>query len=352
MTVKCSNVPLCAFVIVLGVSALTVDFLEVSTWFRQLQMLDFVGIELLLNPVLTLLGLSRDIRIKNVTVVSRFRQVDRSSLRKDVNADALGPTSNLHYLHTWTKPAQRKQIFMLSLFSSTFLPPRGQDVGQPWWVFRAPDAWHNDGKINSALYEPPLPCGSPAKLLLHKLFGMFHPNVFLLTRAAPSGTAAVVVRRQNGTLDILFRSHVEFQLNDPPLRPFWFTPSQFSGRVVIKEDGSALHHFSAQVPNGRSLNVDLEWLTGEHKGDSEVMEVDIGYIPEMALESVNTDDESGVAWAHGRDTVDAQRALDRAFFPFLKVPYHNLSEVATLAAAESKLVHSIILWGALDDQSC
>ena len=35
-----------------------------------------------------------------------------------------------------------------------------------------------------------------------------------------------------------------------------------------------------------------------------------------------------------------------------QVKYHNLSDALSLAHAEDKLVHSIILWGALDDQSC
>ena len=35
-----------------------------------------------------------------------------------------------------------------------------------------------------------------------------------------------------------------------------------------------------------------------------------------------------------------------------QVPYYNLTEAFTRARAEKKLVHSILLWGALDDQSC
>ena len=37
---------------------------------------------------------------------------------------------------------------------------------------------------------------------------------------------------------------------------------------------------------------------------------------------------------------------------FRQVTYHTLDKVFDRAAAEQKLVHSIILWGSLDDQSC
>lgn len=34
------------------------------------------------------------------------------------------------------------------------------------------------------------------------------------------------------------------------------------------------------------------------------------------------------------------------------MPYYNYTEAYDVAAEENKLIHSIILWGALDDQSC
>lgn len=37
---------------------------------------------------------------------------------------------------------------------------------------------------------------------------------------------------------------------------------------------------------------------------------------------------------------------------YFQVPYYNFSDAIELARSESRLVHSILLWGALDDQSC
>ncbi|KAH9383426.1 hypothetical protein HPB48_024777 [Haemaphysalis longicornis] len=193
---------------------------------------------------------------------------------------------------------------------------------------------------------------------------MFHENVFLFTRASPSGTAAVVVGRVNGTLDILFRSHIEYQISSPPQRPLWFTPAQFEGRLVISEDGSTLHHFEAHVPTHRQLNV-----------GAETTEVDIGKVTEMTLGLDAPSSQDGPKTT-GTPVADARKKLDQMFFPFLKmphphlvnerlryfpkggniqvavVPYHNLSVAAVEAAKRNKLVHSIVTWGPLDDQSC
>ena len=39
-------------------------------------------------------------------------------------------------------------------------------------------------------------------------------------------------------------------------------------------------------------------------------------------------------------------------FWYFQIPYLDFLDAFTLAKQENKLVHSILLWGALDDQSC
>lgn len=312
----------------------------------------YANVGALLAPI----GFGREIRrweSRNVTIRSSFRGIDASSLTKNVAEEVLSdPNSNLHDLLSWNEPQQHTKMLLLSRFSA-FLPPRGNIHGNPWWLVEAKGLRNSDGHVEADVYEPPA-CGTSAEALLSELFGMFHRNVFLVTRAAPAGTAAVVTRSENGTLDILFRSHIEFQISAPPRRPLWFTPAQFQGRVVISDDGSALHHFEAQVPTNRQLNVDLEWLAQQHNSDVQRTEVDIGKVAEMAL---NLDSPSGqpveMRSSISSDEEDeALRKLHQMFFPFLKVPYHNLSAAASEAKRHEKLVHSIITWGPLDDQSC
>ena len=68
-----------------------------------------------------------------------------------------------------------------------------------------------------------------------------------------------VQMRHNGNLicdNVFFcRLHAEFQLNKPPQFAFWFTPGQFFGRVIMKQDGSHVEYVHVYVPTNRSLNV-------------------------------------------------------------------------------------------------
>ena len=61
---------------------------------------------------------------------------------------------------------------------------------------------------------------------------------------------------------IFYRIHAEFQLSEPPAHPFWFTPAQFTGSVVMSRDGRNLEHFHLFVPTHRRLNVGEETLPG------------------------------------------------------------------------------------------
>ena len=48
----------------------------------------------------------------------------------------------------------------------------------------------------------------------------------------------------------MIRIHAEFQLNEPPRLPFWFTPSQLTGELVMQRDGAAVESFHMTVPSG------------------------------------------------------------------------------------------------------
>lgn len=59
-----------------------------------------------------------------------------------------------------------------------------------------------------------------------------------------------------------------------------------------------------------------------------------------------------IVWSEELRREEASRRLEVTMYPFKKVPYLPFSEAFSRASAEKKLVHSILLWGALDDQSC
>ena len=51
------------------------------------------------------------------------------------------------------------------------------------------------------------------------------------------------------------RCHAEFQLHEPPEMPFWFTPAQFAGRLVISRDFSHIAAFEVELPTVKTLNI-------------------------------------------------------------------------------------------------
>lgn len=280
--------------------------------------------------------------------------------------------SSLSGLHSWKTPAVPSSTFSASHFRA-FLPPKNKvNVGDTWWVIPS-ELNIFTGYLPNNRYHPPTPKGK--EVLIHSLLSMFHPRPFIKSRFAPQGTVACIRASNDFYFDIVFRIHAEFQLNDVPNFPFWFTPGQFTGNIVLSKDGLHVRHFHLNVPNNRSLNVDMEWLYGA--SESSNMEVDIGYLPQMELKSTGPStpsviiDEEGnvidskdinqepiqfvfedIHWSAEISQQEAVHRLEVTLYPFKKVDYLPFSEAFERAEAENKLLHSILLWGALDDQSC
>lgn len=280
--------------------------------------------------------------------------------------------SSLSGLRAWQSPAVPSSTFYASQFRA-LLPPKGKDqVGDTWWVVPS-ELNIFTGYLPNNRYHPPTPRGKEA--LLHSLLSMFHPRPFIKSRFAPQGAVACLQASSDFYHHIVFRIHAEFQLNDVPDFPFWFTPGQFTGHIIMSQDASHIREFRLYVPNDRSLNVDMEWLYGS--SESSNMEVDIGYLPQMELQSSSPstpsfiEDEEGniidsrgqgndpiqfvfeeIHWTSEISREEATRRIEVTFYPFKKVSYLPFAQVFERAQAEEKLVHSILLWGALDDQSC
>ncbi|MCI4382319.1 hypothetical protein PGIGA_G00013500, partial [Pangasianodon gigas] len=280
--------------------------------------------------------------------------------------------SALSGLRSWKRPAVPSSSFSAAHFR-VFLPPKGKgEPGDTWWIIPS-ELNIFTGYLPNNRYHPPTPRGK--EVLIHTLLSMFHPRPFIKSRFAPQGAVACIRAVSDFYYDIVFRIHAEFQLNDVPDFPFWFTPGQFAGHVVLSRDASHVRDFHLYVPNDKSLNVDMEWLYGASESSS--MEVDIGYLPQMELRAagpstpsviydeqgkvIDTREEGGepihfvfeeIHWSSEISRDEAAGRLEVTFYPFKKVAYLPFSEAFSRAEAEGKLVHSILLWGALDDQSC
>ncbi|XP_068935707.1 selenoprotein N-like isoform X2 [Petaurus breviceps papuanus] len=312
-----------------------------------------------------------DLSEEKFSVMARFQPLLPETMSKIKNGFLTVSHLTLSGLRNWTAPDAVLRLFSARQFV-VFLPPKEDlKLGEPWWII--PNELKE--RLPSNRFYPPR--SRREEDLIYKLLSMFHPRLFVKTRFGPQGTVACLMATSNFYYTVAFRIHAEFQLNEPPLFPFWFSPGQFTGHVILSKDASHVRDFKLFVPNHKPLNVGMEWLYQyeENGNSSSELDVDIGYLPQMELESwgpsVLTEIHKkgkvthrrpckqssqyvleDIVWQQEISWEKAARQLEVAMYPFLKVTYLPLIKAFEQARTENKLVHSIVLWGALDDQSC
>lgn len=310
-----------------------------------------------------------------VTIESFFIPLDLSTMSKSKD-DSLNSVSDgldaLHGLRYWKEPAKQWKNFAVDHLRP-FLPSDPyllEDVGEVYYLITPERHLTKEGPLSSNRYIPPT-LVRDQEVMVHRLLSMFHPRPFVFSRFAPQGSIAVVRALNKKYVDIVFRIHAEFQLNQPPFYPFWFTPAQFTGNIIISKDGTKVLSFKLYVPTEKRLNVDMEWLIGPKEYEN--MEVDIGHMGRMELKatrssiyvydggkdytttyipSVEEKVLENIIWDKQITVQQAERELEVKMYPFKKVTYYNFTEAYYMAQKLNKPVHSILLWGALDDQSC
>lgn len=280
-----------------------------------------------------------------VTLDTKFTPLHPSAFTNFITSEESRNT--LHGVLSW-KVASVSWSWVPSKAFTALLPERSADQ-VPGYVWRLlPDTTANKYML-SYRYVPPTPSG-PVEELLFQLLSLFHPQPFLQSRYEPRGAAAVVRARSSDSLDIMFRLHAEFQLNTSPRRPLWFTPAAFIGRLIINTTEPDVKYFSMHVPAHMSLNVDLEWLIGPNEDKD--MEVNITHLEEMSIRSRGSVDPDTLTWMQQIHSHEALSLLEKELYKFMQVEYHNFTEAYVKASHEGRPVHSVILWGVLNDQSC
>lgn len=186
------------------------------------------------------------------------------------------PEKLLPGLLQWKSAHVPSQMYGTRNFRA-FLPPSSDwPVGKPYYIIEDRNEFTPMNR-----YHPPNP--SDDNSLLHSILAQFHPNVFLLSRFGPKGTVCSVRARTKNLLDIVFRYvwtdmfcvkltllqlssriHAEYQINQHPDYPFWFTPAQFSGRLVTDNECHHIYHFELNLPTDNQLNIGINiiqwWL--------------------------------------------------------------------------------------------
>lgn len=299
--------------------------------------------------------------VEVLTLQSFFEPLRLETMSKDNNTMFGHNLDALVGLKSWRVAKMAFQNFGASVFK-VFLPPNEQSESThiPYKLIEKINLKGQSRSSNR--YYPPF-YEKEGEILIHRLLTMFHDRPFIYSRFEPEGAIACVRASNENYLDIVFRIHAEFQLNEPPFHPFWFTPAQFTGHVTLDKTSSKVLDFHMYVPNEKRLNVDMEWLNGPLETD---MEVDIGFMNQMELKStgpsllgvsldevrISADMNLDIKWDNEITFQSAAKIVEREFYMFKMVDYLNFSQVWPEAQMQQKPVHSILLWGALDDQSC
>jgi len=225
---------------------------------------------------------------------------------------------------TELKAAIPEKVYTERELSSFLMPDSVQSVGQVW-----------------ELDEDDV-----AEMLLQ-----FHPRPSLHVvsrgrRAGPDGAFALLRAVSATHLEIMFRIHAEFDI----AKNVWLTPACFWGRMIVDKQAGTVEYFRLWLPTENYLNVHLtvrESVSGvvDNKRD-------IVHVEQMELESANRKLPDELDWSQSIDMAAAEHQLKKVFYRFENIHWIPWDRALAVAAVEHKPILAIVLWGALDDQSC
>ena len=154
-------------------------------------------------------------------------------------------------------------------------------------------------------------------------------------------------------VEILFRIHAEFRLEDG-----WFTPSQFTGHLVINRLEETVSFFQMRVPEG-PVNFEVAWQDERSWDDSNWI-MDTGFCAQMELRAgtedvlrdVTTGLESAISGFNAITQAEAERALNCQFYKSEQINWVSMEAALELAQAQRKPIHAISIDGPLADEVC
>lgn len=239
--------------------------------------------------------------------------------------------SNYHVAFAWDelvnlRVAVPEKVYSASVFRA-FLPDEVVSVGKPWQIEEA-----------GAL----------------ELLRQLHPNPRLDMRDyGDPGLWACLRAYTDEFADIVIRIHTEFKLGDG-----WFTPSQFTGHLIINRQEETVSFFQMRVPEG-PVNFKVSW-EDEKSGDDSNWIVDTGFCSQMELragaEDVLRDITTRLESIMGGSTTitqkEAERALNCQFYKSEHIDWVSMETALALAQAQQKPIHAISIDGPLADEAC
>ena len=235
------------------------------------------------------------------------------------NIDPIGDAISTH-LKDWDsltnlQVAEPEKKYPASVFQS-FLPNKPVAVGELWVV--------KMGGVVALLKQ------------LHP-----NPSLFLHHNAGDSLGLWACLRAYNDKYaDIVFRIHAEFVLKDG-----WFTPSQFTGHLVIDRIQEKVAFFEMSVPEG-TVNFDVNRkLHGMRIAGA-------GYCSQMELRTGTKGFLKDIKFTEAITQKAAERALILRFYKSQQINWVPPDQVLEMSKAQQKPIHAISIDGPLIDESC
>ncbi len=171
-----------------------------------------------------------------------------------------------------------------------------------------------------------------------------NPNFFLHINAGDSLGLWACLRAYNDQYaDIVFRIHAEFKLQDG-----WFTPSQFTGHLVIDRIEEKVAFFEMYVPKS-IINFDINWKMDKNASGHVT---GTGFCPKMELRAGTQDILERVEFTTSITQEEAERTLTLRFYKSQQINWVPLAQALEKAQAQQRPIHVISIDGPLTDESC
>ena len=138
--------------------------------------------------------------------------------------------------------------------------------------------------------------------------------------------------------EIVFRIHAEFVLEDGR-----FTPSQFTGHLVIDRINEKIASFKMYVPEG-VLNFDVGW--------DKIGAIDVGFCPQIELRAETQEMVSDTEYVESITQEAVERKFLLRFYKSQQINWVSLEEALEMMLVQQKPVHAISIDGPLADESC
>ena len=212
-----------------------------------------------------------------------------------------------------------------------------------------PEKQHPTSVFQSFLSDTPVAVGELWALDVRGVLALLKqlhpkPNLFMHINAGDSYGLWGCLRAYNDQYaDIVFRIHAEFKLEDG-----WFTPSQFTGHLVIDRNQEKVAFFEMFVPE-RVVNYDVNWKPDK---EASYFQTSTGFCSKMELRAGNQELLGSVKFTETITQAAAERALIQKFYKSEQINWVSPEQVLAQAEAQQKPIHAISIDGPLVDESC